>query len=186
MSKGYRAALAILLCCCAACNERDSEQQTPADTIAKPAPLPLPLTPAAKKSDSIQIEGMWQPITLLLVKPASTIPFVTYMPADMIAESKSIDDGEAHYFYANFAGKRNDDAFLLLFMLPAGTTQEEAVRVAREFKNSRTRPGFVVTTDLRRHGERFYYLAEQYPAEYGDGFGPRSRIIQDQWQWLDQ
>ena len=140
---------------------------------------------AGQKPDSVRVEGTWQPLELRLFNPSSSIPFLTYVPADMIAEQRRENGGEAFYFFANFAGQRNDQAFLLLFMLPAGTTEEEAVRIAREFKNTRTRTGFIVTTDLRRHGDRFYYIAEHYPAEYGDGFGPRSNKIQEQWQWLD-
>ena len=147
--------------------------------------MPSSVVVPNQKPDSIQIEGAWQPMTLRLVMPASSIPFLTYMPADMIAESNSTAEGEGHYFYANFGGQRNDEAFLLMFVFPAGTTEEEAVRLARNFKNSRARAGFVVNTELKRHGERFYYIAEHYPAEYGDGFGPRSRRIQDEWQWLD-
>lgn len=140
---------------------------------------------ASEKPDSVRVEGSWQPLELRLFKPSASIPFLTYVPADMIAELRREHGAEAVYFFANFAGQRNDQAFLLLVMLPAGTTEEEAVRTARQFKTSRARTGFIVTTDLRRHGDRFYYIAEHYPAEYGDGFGPRSNKIQEQWQWLD-
>ena len=173
----------IVVTGCVACNgnPQQSAVQQP-DTATTPARMTVTLP--NEKPDSIQLEGGWQPITLKLVKPASSVPFVTYTPSDMIAESTGSGEGEAHYFYANFAGRRNNDAFLLIFILPPGTAEEDAVRLARAFKSSRQRPGFTVTTTLRRHGDRFYYLAEHYPGEYAEGFGPRSRKIQDEWQWL--
>ena len=182
MSNG-RFLFALLLC--AACNQSNKQRDVAADTSSAPPDTSVSVTLPASKQDSVRIEGAWQPLELRLFRPASSIPFYTYVPADMIGESTSSDEGEAHYFYAKFGGQRNNDAFLLMFIFPAGTAEPDAVEAARAFRDGRKKSNFVVDTELRRHGSRFYYIAEHYPAEYGDGFGTRSRRIQDEWQWLD-
>lgn len=140
---------------------------------------------AARKADSIQIEGTWQPITLKLYQPPSSPPFRTYVPSDMIAESTSSDEGTGHYFYSAFGGKRNDEAFLLVFLPPANTTRADIDRFADAFRKSREKPGYFVSVVPRTRGGRHYYEAMQYPREYGDGFAPRARRIMEEWKWLD-
>lgn len=36
-----------------------------------------------------------------------------------------------------------------------------------------------------RHGGLFFMIVRHYPAEYGDGFGPRADLILDSWRWED-
>lgn len=124
-------------------------------------------------------------VMLKLIQPKSSVPFLTYMPPDMIEETRTTSQGEGHYFIANFAGQRNDNAYLVVFVYPAGVKQEEAVRIAKEFQSVREKTGYVVNVDLRLHNNRYYYIGRYYPAEYGDGFGPRAKTILDEWQWLD-
>lgn len=38
---------------------------------------------------------------------------------------------------------------------------------------------------LGTHDGRVFHLIQRYPAEYGDGFGPRAALIVDTWRWSD-
>lgn len=188
----------ILLCSLAGCNNDAARQQAQprydsASSVPAPEPAPVPAPasaqsaaePAAEKTDTLRIEGDAQPVKLRLYRPQSSLPFLTYVPADMIAETRSADDGEAHYFFTNFAGKRNDNAFLLVFVLPAGATRADMTRLVTAFQQTRQQKGFVTAVEPHERGGRFYYVARHYPAEYGDGFGPRAHRILGEWQWLD-
>jgi len=187
----------IVFVLAAACNRTQEEpKQHPAVIPAPPPPLtqaPATATPVspglvalpAERTDSIRIEGTAQAVKMRLVQPASTLPFITYVPADMVAESRKSAAGEDHYFYANFGGRRNNEAYLLMHIFPPGINTDSAAAVAKAFRESEKRKDYVVTMDLRQHGNRYYFIGEHYPAEYGDGFGPRSQAIQRAWQWLD-
>ena len=43
----------------------------------------------------------------------------------------------------------------------------------------------VGTLALGQHAGRYFHVVTQYPAEYGDGFGPRAARIFEHWQWTD-
>lgn len=174
----------ILLIGAAACNAQQDRARVNADTAAGTAPG-LTVTLPDHKADSVRVEGVWQPTMLILFKPAASIPFVTYVPSDMIAERSSDPSVEAYYFYTNFAGQRNDQAYLAVSFLPAGTTEAEAISRARAFKSERAASGFFVDAELMRHGDRYYIIGTHYPVEYGDGFGPRAARIREEWQWLE-
>jgi hypothetical protein len=210
----------ILACVIAACNaaerERDTEhQQGPADTptvqnsphtgtpaVSVPDSVTQPTNQLPlEKKDSVSIEGSMEPITLKLIRPdGAEPPFLTYMPKDFVFDPITSGEGTGYYFFTNFAGKRNSEAYLLLFVFPENTTREDAVARVKAFvssRNSTVKPtdfeAFAFTKnnvryasgiDLRQHGNRFYYIARQYPAEMADGFGPRAHKITESWQWL--
>jgi hypothetical protein len=213
--------IVILACAIAACNgaEREREvehQQGPADTptiqnsphtgtpavsVPDGAAQPSNTLPLEKK-DSIRIEGTMEPTTLKLIRPEGAEPsFTTYMPRDFVFEPASSGEGTGYYFFTNFAGRRNPEAYLLLFVFPPNTTQTDAVARVKAFVTSRSstvKPAdyeaFSFTKDnvryasgieLRQHGNRFYYVARQYPVEMADGFGPRAHKITENWNWLN-
>src|SRR5688500_14162329 len=143
----------ILACVIAACNGAEQareidHQQGPADTptvqnsphtgtpavsvpdsVAQPSNT-LPL----EKKDSVRIEGSMEPITLKLIKPEGADPaFTTYMPKDFVFDPVSSGEGTGYYFFTNFAGKRNPEAYLLLFVFPENTTQADAVARVKAF-----------------------------------------------------
>ena len=220
MSTHPRKFVIILACVIAACNgaeeRREIEhQQGPADTpmvqnsphtgtpavsVPDSGTQPMNQLPLEKK-DSVSIEGSTEPITLKLIRPdGADPPFTTYMPKDFVFDPVSSGEGTGYYFYTNFAGKRNDDAYLLLYVFPSGTSREQAIARVKAFVASRSttaKPGeyeaFAFTKssvryasgiDLRQHGDRFYYIARQYPVEMADGFGPRAHKITENWNWL--
>ncbi|HUP88974.1 MAG TPA: hypothetical protein VM100_06480 [Longimicrobiales bacterium] len=141
---------------------------------------------AVEKTDTVSIEGTSQPLRMKLVQFAqSSVPALTYIPVDMISVDQNIDGAECHFFIANFAGKRNDDAYMAFCITAAGTSQADAVAQAKSFKASRVKPSFLVDVELKNHNGRFYYLARHYPMEFGDGMGPRIQKILEEWRWLD-
>lgn len=195
----------ILVCVLAGCNRDEQDmsrhQGQPDSAVNAEHQPPEQLTyMPQEKIDSIRIEGTAEPMKLKLVQPPGSLPFLTYVPQDMIFEQVSSGEGEGYYFYTNFAGRKNEEAYLLMFVFPAGTEQTDAVRLVKayvasrskdvapaEYKSFRFKRGettFVGSIDLRMHGNRYYYLAKQYPEEYGDGFGPRAQRIIEEWKWL--
>lgn len=131
------------------------------------------------------MEGRYERFTAQLVKPVSSVGFSTYLPKDMIFENSAADEGEGFFFYANFAGRRNENAFMLVFILPQGSQRSDAERIAEAFKSSRAPLGMNVDVTVGEHDDRVYYVAHQYPAEYAEGFLPRALYIRDRWVWLN-
>ena len=189
------------MACNSAADERPATQDAPGSATGDPAVVHHAEPPArpAEKIDSIQIEGTYERFNAKLVAATASPRFSTYVPESMLYEPASSGEGDGHYFYTNFGGNRNDNAFLLVFVFPEGTTEAQAQQMVQAFKTSRN----VTTTEgerftfqrdgtrfhggisLRDENGRYYYVAEQYPAEYGDGFGPRAEFIKKQWVWLD-
>lgn len=211
--------LVILSCALAACNGKDEQnaehQISPADTpTVQNSPhtgtpsVSVPDDTSARtlttlpqeKRDSIRLEGMMEPITLKLVHMTDADPpFTTYMPKDFVFERKSDGAGSDYHFYTAFGGKRNNDAYLLMHVFPAGTTREAAIAAVKAWVASRAavepasfgsfqfRKSNVLHAggiDLRQHGNRFYFVARNYPIEMADGFGPRANKITENWNWL--
>jgi hypothetical protein len=109
-----------------------------------PPPLPAQAAPGAEerpgtRTDTIQLEGMAEPIELRLFKVDDfPLPFSAYVPADMSPSSDS-EEGTAH-FVAEFGGTRNEDAFVHVLVFPAGTPWQEAVATARGYEAGRGIP----------------------------------------------
>jgi hypothetical protein len=129
----------------------------------------------------------------------------------MVYEVTASGEGDGHYFFTNFAGQRNNNAYLLVFIYPAGTTEaaaraavesfvvsRKAVERPREFgpryQNALLERDFTFEVNgvhhfgniaLGKHANRFFHLAHQYPEGYSEGFGPRADYIRKQWVWLD-
>lgn len=192
---------AALLGCNSAADERAMTQDAPGSATGDPGVVHHPEPPArpGEKIDSIQVEGTYERFTAKLVESSVPPRFSTYLPADMVFEPVSSGEGDGYYFHTNFGGARNENAFLLVFVFPERTSQANAQQMLQAFKASRNatstegdrftfqRNGTRLHGGISLHDEngRYYYVAEQYPAEYGDGFGPRAEFIKKQWVWLD-
>ena len=179
--------LLLPLCACNAEPQRAATQAAPGSAVGDPAIVHHPQPPArpAQKIDSLQIEGTYERFTARLVQPNSSMPFSTYLPKDMVFEPASSGEGEGFYFYTNFAGRRNENAFMLVFLLPPGTGETEARQLAHAFTTSRSKSGQVTNIAVHNRDDRFFYVAHAYPPEYGDGFAPRAHYIRKQWVWLN-
>jgi hypothetical protein len=179
----------------AACNARSDEspgatgetQAAPGSAAADPSVIHHPEPPARpqQKTDSLQLEGVWERISAQLVQPTSSIPFSTYVPQDMVFEMAASGEGEGFYFFTNFGGRKNEHAFMLVFLLPAGSTGADATRLGTAFLASRADEGVVTRVQQGNYQNRHFYIAYVYPAEFADGMAPRTHYIRSQWIWLN-
>ena len=216
MSQSLVKYIVIFALSAVACNV---EEQPPLQTQAAPGSMtgdpsvvhhPEPPPRPQQKPDSIQIEGMWERFTATLVESTSDPRFSSYLAPNMLYEPASSGEGEGHYFYTNFGGRRNDEAYLLVFVYPRGTTEAQArarvnaVAVSRtpvqrseeagsRYSNSLLerdfqfqRNGIFYQGDviLGKHDDRFFHLVRQHPEDYSEGFWPRVLYIQREWVWL--
>ena len=179
-----------------ACNAREeapaqadtgNTQAAPGSATGDPSVVHHPEPPPRPESrrDSISIEGSFHPITARLVQPQSSVPFSTYVPEDMVFEQKSSGEGDGYFFFAGFDGKKNDNAFMLVFLLPAGSSEADARALGNAFVASRKGTRNVATVSYGNYNDRQFYVARAYPAEFGDGMGPRTHYIRSNWIWLN-
>jgi hypothetical protein len=181
---------------------------------ADPSGTVHPADRPSEQRRAIEIEGMPEEIRVALYRtPADfPIPFSTYVPAEMIAETVSSGEGDGVHFVANFGGHRNDAAAVRLVAAREGATEDEVVATLhalaaglgtqlveeresrfawsiRELRNvapaSQSAAAAEGLMALGRRGDRLFVLAMHHPAEYGDGFGPRAGVILDEWRWSD-
>ena len=207
----------ILLTITTACNAPEQQsantQAAPGSADADPALVHHPEPPPrpTEKTDSIPLEGTFERMTVKLVQTETPPRFSTYVPKDMLYEPTASGEGEGHFFFTNFAGRKNEHAYLLVFVYPQGTTEAAARATVESFVASRkalertreTGPRyrqallerdfmfeqngahFLGNIALAQHGNRFFHLAHQYPEDYSEGFGPRAEYIRKEWVWLD-
>lgn len=157
------------------------------------------------KTDIISIEGEKTQVTLKLYDKASGV-FTTYYPEkDFIAQSRSLGEGIGTQFIYNVGGHQNQNVFVALFFPTKATTLEQLKQVAQqrgliqpnqwqvvtqttEVPYSWAKEKIVYKKRASSHnlgGEVYvgeangkaFYVVTHYPAEYGDGFGPRANLI---------
>jgi hypothetical protein len=90
------------------------------------------------RTDTVSIEGMAEPVELTLFRSPEgfPLPFTAYVPTNMRPE---IEDGGAR-FIAAFGGVANPDAFVHVFVFPAGTDRAHALDAARAYETGRGVP----------------------------------------------
>lgn len=162
-------------------------QAAPGGAAGDPALEHHPEAPARSETirDSILLEGTYEPITAQLVKSTGSMSFSTYAPADMRFERSSAQAGEGYYFFANFGGRKNENAFMLVFLLPEGSTDASAHALGKAFVASRKSDRQFSNYQPGSHNGRVFYVAYAYPAEFADGMGPRLAYIRRHWVWLN-
>jgi hypothetical protein len=177
-------------------------------------PPTRPADRAAERLIPMEIEGFEERLQFVLYRsPAGfPLPFSTYIPADMVAEAVSSGEGAAIRFVAAFGGLRNEGAAIHMIVHRAGATEADAIAALRELaaglgtelveapaeesfdwstRDFRSvalpsRPDAVEgVMTVGRRADRYFSIVIHYPAEYGDGFGPRSRQILREWRWED-
>lgn len=161
----------------------------------------------ATKSGTILLEGMPEPMDFILFEVPDGWPlaFSTYHTADFLAEPIRTGEGDAVNFVANFGGTRNDQVLLQVFFHPEGTDADEAAMVvehlAQDFQlepaddDDRAPWAYAVYTDpggpnitwlaAGEYDGNYFYVLADYPAEFGDGVGPRVDVILSEWIWTD-
>ncbi|SDK19446.1 hypothetical protein SAMN05421823_102110 [Catalinimonas alkaloidigena] len=161
--------------------------------------------------DSLQIEGMMEPVRLHLYTAPEDFPlgFSTYLPEDMSAEPVSSDEGDALRLTSNPSGEADGpQAGLTFFVFPERTSEAEATQRAQEVATGggetspdtlptdlpwmrafylHTAPGGAHTRSVRlgTYQGRYFYFMEEYPSEMSEGFGPRVRLVLREWRWQD-
>lgn len=205
-----RAVFAALLAACAPRGEQEADDPpVPAADTARevPAEAAGPTSRPELRHDTIAVEGMPEPVTLRLYRtpPGFPLPFSTYVPEDMVAESAesaASGQGEAVRFVAAFGGRRTDSAYVLVRVHPEGVTEQAARQTLRAAAGGGTAapPGehrhpwalaefsgstgaTVAHGALGRHQGQFFHVLVRYPAELGDGFGPRAAVLLEEWRW---
>jgi hypothetical protein len=166
----------------------------------------------AERSIEVEIEGYREALPFVLYRPPAgfPVPFSTYIPADMVAETHGSETAVEVVFMAAFGGMRNEAAAVRLMVYPPGSAESEAVArlrelaaalgtelvdalpeerfgwSLREFRNVAA-PGAGEAAEgvmaIGRRGDRLFSIAIHYPAEYGDGMGPRAHAILGEWRW---
>lgn len=166
------------------------------------------------KTDTIILEGMEEPFQFTL-HHSQALGFSTYIVDDMVVEGASSGEGDAMIVFANFAGKRNEDAKVQIFSKSEGAnaTIEEKKEFAREvvisngfeikqrsdnspnrfdwseveFDISQKGGNYSIlgTVSVFQHGDRVYYAIVQYPEEYEEGFIPRVVKMFDDIVWYE-
>jgi hypothetical protein len=165
--------------------------------------------------DTILLEGVPEPVELRHVQAPDgfPMPFSTYATPDFAVEAGE-GEGEVPTvrFVAEFGGARNDEAFLEIAAHPPGTSRAEAEAramatlegPAEPVPEQERRRGWALAEWRLRDGAapgsgearigrvglgtregRYFHVLTRYPAEYGDGFGPRAASILDHWRWND-
>jgi hypothetical protein len=225
--------LTLVLAACAACGTGDADIDDAAvdgagtafpltDETLPPQPRdelpPLPPESIAPRSRTIQdtliIEGMPEPTTATLVQAPSDfdLPFSTYVPRGIQPDFDMDGRGDAVRFTAAFTGRPDPNAYMHVFVYPAGTTGVRARESAFEFLRSRFLVGdevqpvdapawgreayalsysgdggahYTGRMVLATHAGRYFHVLTHYPAEYGDGLGPRYARILEWWRWED-
>lgn len=194
--------LAILLF--AGCGRDESESQP--DSIApQAAPEPTAGMPD-HKPDTLTIEGMPEPVTLRLFHRQG-LPVATYYPeGDFDPEVVTSAQGSAIHFVASFGGSRNENASIrlffpfnlsplndpsqleTLFVEPDGLADIEGYSIAstsgsascpaaRHTWSLEADDGRIGFACIANQDDNWYLAIASYPAEYGDGFGPRALPI---------
>lgn len=227
MPSSYRTAAILLLaalgCADSAPGDRadvDARSPTSDTPAAEPSTAPAPQDRASRRVDTIGLEGTASlvPVRLFTADESFPIAFSAYVPEDMSVEQTATDSTASVHFRAEFGGQRNPDAYVHLFVFPAGTDRQSALALAESYVTSRGVPvsqGLepLPSTDAearmpwaieawtfehqsdsgwyfgslgvgQRQG-RHFQIVRHYPAEYGDGFGPRARLIENSWRWAD-
>lgn len=189
--------------------QTDGLEDPPGESVDDPAKN-LPNT----KTDTIILEGMEEPFQFTL-HHSQALGFSTYIVDDMVVEEASSGEGDGMIVFANFAGKRNEDAKVQIFSKSEGTnaTIEEQAEFAREvvisngfeikqrsdnspnrfdwseveFDISQKGSNYSIlgTVSVFQHGDRVYYAIVQYPEEYEEGFIPRVVKMFDDIVWYE-
>ncbi|GAB6258602.1 MULTISPECIES: hypothetical protein [Peribacillus] len=189
--------------------QTDGLEDPPGESVDDPT-KDLPNT----KTDTIILEGMEEPFQFTL-HHSQALGFSTYIVDDMVVEEASSGEGDAMIVFANFAGKRNEDAKVQIFSKSEGTnaTIEEQAEFAREvvisngfeikqrsdnspnrfdwseveFDISQNGSNYSIlgTVSVFQHGNRVYYAIVQYPEDYEEGFIPRVVKMFDDIVWYE-
>ncbi|MEW6496457.1 MAG: hypothetical protein AB1589_28625 [Cyanobacteriota bacterium] len=158
------------------------------------------------KTDTISIEGEKSEVSLKLYDEVSKV-FTTYFPESaFVPEAASSGEGMGTTFYYNVNGTKNKDVYVSVSFPTSAKDLEEVEKLvtgngglvetnqwkvveqtkevpyswAKEkmiFQKSEGSDNIVGEVYLGESEGKAFYVINHYPAEYGDGFAPRSNLI---------
>ena len=158
------------------------------------------------KTEVISVEGEETEISLKLYDEASEV-FTTYFPEnDFVAESGGSGEGTGARFYFSAGGTRNEVVYISMFfpaqatsleqirklvMQPGGLLQSNRWQVvnrteevpyswAKErivFREGMTSQNIMGEIYIGESNGKAFHVITHYPAEYSEGFIPRSELI---------
>jgi hypothetical protein len=193
-----------------------TDESLPPQRVRELPPLPpesIAPRPEAIR-DTISIEGMAEQTTATLVQPPRDygLRFTVYVPDGLSVDYATDADSGGVRFHAAFTGQPDRNAYMHVFLYPAGTTGVVAREGAFQFLRSRFLVGdeanpvetpewgheaygiayagdggaqYVGQMVLASRGDRYFHVLTHYPAEYGDGLAPRFSYILRSWRWED-
>lgn len=159
----------------------------------------------AQIQDTIEIEGMEEPMTLNLYNDEGA-PFLTYVPADLLAEGASSGEGDAHWFYANYNDEKLEDIYLQIYLFsenideqPSSEDEDSTYSIlvsdlepveedqklydwAIEEYISTTGSQYVM---LGEYDDQYFFMEMNSAPEYSEGFIPRANKVIEHLFWKD-
>lgn len=152
--------------------------------------------------DTIMLEGMEEPIKLNLFDSGRN--FITYVPDNMLAETVGSGEDKSYRFYANFNGKKNEDAYMQISFFPDNTEKPDLIGKDGQFTLEglamepveRSLKKFDWSIEeyvgkggaygiLGEHEGKYFSVLLHYPEEYEEGFVPRAYKILEHLYWTD-
>lgn len=158
------------------------------------------------KTDTISIEGEKTEVNLKLYDEASKV-FTTYFPEEaFVPEAASSGEGTGTTFYYNVNGTKNKNVYVSVAFPSSAKDLEEVKKLVTDnggvleanqwkvveqskevpyswakekmiFQKSEGSDNIIGEVYLGESEGKVFYVINHYPAEYGDGFAPRSNLI---------
>jgi hypothetical protein len=184
----------------------ESQDTAQSDRTTPIAPATTSPTLPKTKTYPMSVEGEKTDITLKLYDERSQ-DFTTYIPEDdFVAESVSSGEGTGTRLFYNVTGTQDKDAYISIFFPNQDTTFEQVEALvtgkgglvesnqwqvlnrtkdvpyswAKEkisYQKGTGTPNIVGEVYIGHDKGKAFYVVTQYPAEYGDGFAPRSYVV---------
>lgn len=154
---------------------------------------------------TIEIEGMEETITMELYDNEAA-SFITYVPADFIAEEASDGEGDSYWFYANYQGEKIEEVNLHIYFFSEAVTEEPSLDDGEgtlamlledmELVNEEEKyydwaldeyqsPEGSRRAMLGEHEGQYFAMILNSTVEYSAGFYPRANKIIDHFYWKD-
>lgn len=167
-----------------------------------------------ERLDTLEIEGQREPVALQLFTHEE-LPAAFYYPVgDFDPELVPSPVGFGVHFTATFGGVRTEEAAMRFFFPaigtelnnpnelrtlveePGGIAEIEGIRLGDERVDAACEPltycrnidsttGQTGYIGLGSNDDQWYLVIIAYPVEFGDGFGPRARLLLDRMEWVN-
>ena len=196
-------------------SESPTINPSPSPSVASPLASPAPTDRPNTRVMPMTIEGSVVEMELRLFDK-QPLPFTTYVPTkDFQSEVNQSDQGIVAQFFFSPKGKKDASAYVQIFSPFRETSVEEMRQLllgeqgllsanhwslvdrtdivsyswAREkliYQQQQDKQTFVGSIYIGDHKGQAFYALTHYPAEYMDGFEPRSTVMLENLQFRDE